>query len=86
MLLIGGCSRGPDPFWQDQHWYGYFYEDLRINGAAELSVAYPDARSCLAGMHAYMTKAPVFAGFACARGCPAARDGGYIVDCQDTAR
>jgi hypothetical protein len=84
-LLLGGCSGDFASPWQDQHWYGYFYRDLRVNGAPELSVAYPDARACLAGMQAYMTKAPATAGYSCARGCPAARDG-YVVDCREVAR
>jgi hypothetical protein len=79
--LLTGCSAEGD-----QRWYGYYYEDVRVNGAPSLSVAWPDAHACLAGMHAYMTHAPANAGFACGRGCSAARDGGYVVDCRDVAR
>jgi hypothetical protein len=79
--LLAGCSGQ-----NDQRWYGYYYEDVRLNGAPGLSVPFADAHACLAGMHAYMTRAPANAGFACARGCAVARDGGYVVDCQDMAR
>ncbi|EGD57931.1 hypothetical protein Y88_3261 [Novosphingobium nitrogenifigens DSM 19370] len=78
-LPLGGCS-------DTRTWHGYFYENVLVNGAAELSVPYPDARSCLAGMRAYMTKAPPNSGFACARGCPEPMSGGIIADCREVVR
>ena len=69
----------------DQTWHGYYYENTLVKTPAEMSVAYASADQCLAGMKTYMNTAPRYAGFACARGCPAEIDG-YLADCQQVVR
>lgn len=80
-LALAGCDG-----MRDDRWYGYYYPDVMVASAPEMSVPWPDAKACLAGMRAYMDHAPPRAGFACAQGCPAPHDGGFVSDCKAMVR
>ena len=78
--LLWGCSPS-----QSQDWYGYYYENVMINGAPATSRPFASAQSCLAAMRDYTRNASRWSGFACAQGCTQ-QTNGFLTDCKAVVR
>ncbi len=78
--LLCGCSSS-----SDQDWYGYYYDNVMINGAPATSRPFESAPACLAAMRNYTRNASRWAGFACARGCTR-QTNGFLTDCTAIVR
>lgn len=81
-LMLGGCLDGKS---DDDVWYGYYYDDLRLNAEGAVSRPYQSAKECRTAMQDYTLEAKVTSGFACARGCAAPKDG-VIANCREVVR
>jgi len=78
--MLVGCSPS-----SDHDWYGYYYENVMINGAPATSRPFSSAQACLAAMRDYTRNASRWAGFACARGCTQQANG-FLSDCAAVVR